>query len=236
MIGLQSSLARLSISGYMDRNLRHKIGSLTAMYNPDAVRLNYETKYESNDSINSTILSNDYATTKPGTLSFELIFDARMPGKKKKKKKKAIDKQLARLRHLCYDVNASRGEPHFLKIKWGKLQWANKGYFAGRMVSLTYNYTLFDRDATPLRATATLVVVADPSIALQASQKSLKSPPIRVLKVLPGGGGLPLIAAAASAALAGGTDYLSLAWSNNLDNLGDIVPGGILQAPSLEGG
>ena len=231
MIGLERSLAKLSITAFADRDLRHKVGALTAMYNPDAMHLNYTTRYLNTHSINSSIQSNNYAITQPGNLSLELVFDARMPGKKK-----PIDKQLTRLRQLCYDVNPSRGEPHFLKIKWGKMRWASKGYFSGRMLSLDYRYTLFDRDATPLRATATVVVSADASLALQESEKSLKSPPTRILKVPPGGGGLPLMAASASAGIAGGTDYLTLAWSNDLDNLNDIAPGQILQAPRQNGG
>lgn len=228
---LDRSLAKLSISAYYDRNLKNMVGSITAMYNPDSLQLSYQTSYTANEFINNNILSNDYSVTHPGDLKLELIFDARMPGNKK-----TIESQLKQLRQLCYSVNPSHGEPHFLRVKWGNMSWADKGYFAGRMTSLSFNYTLFDRDATPLRATASLSLIADQSIELQEKKQSLLSPQVSVLSVPPGEGALPLVAASASSSLVGGIDYLSLAWSNNLNNLDDVEPGQLLMAPAQGGG
>jgi hypothetical protein len=226
---LDRKLAKLSITAYSDRDLKNKIGSITAMYNPDSLRLSYQTHYDTNNYINSTIKSNNYSIVRPGDLALELVFDSRMPGNKT-----PVDAQLSYLRQLCYSVNPSRGEPHFLKVKWGKVRWEGKGYFAGRMTSLSFNYTLFDHDATPLRATANLILVADQSIKQQKSEQELKSPPVSVLSVPAGGGGLPLIAATASTFLVGGINYLTLAWSNDLDNLNDIEPGDTLMAPAQD--
>lgn len=228
---LDRKLAKLKISAYSDRNLKNKIGSIKAMYNPDSLRLSYKTNYSANEFINSTVQSNDYSVTLPEDLELDLIFDARMPGNNK-----SIEKQLSRLQELCYAIDPSRGEPHFLRVSWGNVRWAGQGYFAGRMRSLSFNYTLFDRDATPLRATANLVLIADRSIELQKSQQRLKSPPVAVLNVPAGGGGLPLIAATASTVLVGGISYLSLAWNNDLDSLHDILPGDTLVAPAQEEG
>ena len=227
---LERSLARLTLTGYTDRDLKHRVGSLKAMYNPDSVQLGYTTEYTANQFINSSIQSNNYAVTRPGNLSLELVFDNRMPGNDEK-----VEEQLKKLRHLCYDLNPSRGEPHFLRIQWGKMRWAEHGYFAGRMTSLSFRYTLFDRDAMPLRATASLTIAADQSLAQQRSMQQLQSPPTLVLRVPAGGGGLSLMAFGASAFVAGGTNYLDLAISNDLDNLHAIAPGQTLAAPA-EGG
>jgi hypothetical protein len=228
---LERSLSKLSLSAFTDRELKHEVGSIEAMYNPDSLELRYQTDYKVNQLINSSIQSNNYATVHPCGLQLELVFDARMPGNKI-----SIEKQLTHLRYLCYTINPSRGEPHFLRIKWGNMRWTGRGYFAGRMTSLSYRYTLFDRDATPLRASVTLSLTADQSIDLQESEQSLQSPPVAVLKVPAGGGGLPLMAANAATVMVGGADYLSLAWSNNLDSLHDIEPGKTLKAPSRSGG
>lgn len=224
---LERSLVKLVLSAFSDRELKHKIGSITAMYNPDSLRLSYATQYNKNEFLNHTLQSNNYASSQPGDLTLELIFDARMPGKYA-----SIEKQLTHLRNLCYVVNPSHGEPNFLQIKWGKMRWSGKGYFAGRMTSMSYSYTLFDRDAKPLRASVTLTLCADTSLKLQKSEQSLKSPPTSVLKVPAGGGGLPLMAAFAGVTMATGMSYLQLAWSNSLDNLADFRPGQILVAPS----
>jgi hypothetical protein len=201
------------------------------MYNPETLELNFETDYAANEFINTSVQSNNYAVMQPGGLTLELIFDGRMPGNIT-----PIEDQLTYLRQLCSDVNPSRGEPNYLRVQWGNVRWTGQGYFAGRMKSLSYRYTLFDRDATPLRATATLALTADQSIELQKSEQSLRSPPVSVLSVPAGGGGLPLIAAGVASQLVGGMNYLTLAWSNNLDNLNAIAPGQTLLAPAQDGG
>lgn len=90
-------------------------------------------------------------------------------------------------------------------------------------------YTLFDRDATPLRATVRLGLVADESFVIQQSLKA-QSAPDRALVSVPELASLPLLALSASGALAGSVDPLSLAWDNDLDNLDDFQSGDMLRA------
>ncbi|MCC8458079.1 hypothetical protein [Photorhabdus aegyptia] len=220
---IERSLSRLTLTAFKDREGKISVGSLQAMYNPDAIQLDYQTRYQQDESINSTSQSSRYVLSQPAGLSLVLLFDAAMPGNNT-----PIETQLATLKTLCA-VDASTHVPHFLKIKWGKMRWENKGYFACRANSLSISYTLFDRDATPLRASATLSLAADESFVIQATEQQLKSPPataVNVTDML----SLPLIALGAGASLAGGIDYLSLAWQNGLDNLDDFTPGQTLQA------
>jgi Contractile injection system tube protein len=225
---LNRTLAKLSINAYSDRDLKNNVGAIAAMYNPDSLHLSYQINYEANEFINSTVKSNNYTNMHPGDLMLELVFDSRMPGNKT-----SVEDQLCYLRQLCSTVNPSSGEPNFLRVEWGNVRWGGKRYYAGRMRSLTFNYTLFDRDATPLRATATLALTADESINLQNSEQSLQAPPFSVLSVVDGDGGLPLIT---GLYLLGVISCLRLAWNNDLDNLHDIAPGDTLIAPAQDGG
>lgn len=228
----ENGLAKLKITGYSDREMSRKTGELTAMYNPSTIALDYRTDYRIDEFINSTKQSNRYRKARPGGLTIELIFDASLPGNDE-----AVDDQLASLRALCCEVDPGTGEPYFLRISWGKLQWNGLGYFAGRMATLNVRYVLFDRDGTPLRAQASLGVTADESLVLQDSQNGLKAPDDIVLPV-PDMSTLPLLAAlgALTATLAvGGTDYLGLAYINNLASLSDLAPGQPLRYAEDEG-
>ncbi|MFM0742103.1 hypothetical protein PQQ51_33160 [Paraburkholderia xenovorans] len=214
---------KMTLTAYSDREMTQQSGNMSVMYNPDSVSLDYHTDYIPDAFINTTRQSNRYVQTRPGNLSLELLFDARMPGNRV-----PINVQLAGLRELCYNVDPANSEPHYLQVKWGKMRWSGKGYFAGRMSSLSVRYTLFERDATPLRATATLVITADGSLTLQGAEEQLKSPAAAVVNV-PDVTSLSQIAKSAGSGLAGGTDYLALAAENSLDSLDAISPGQTLQ-------
>ncbi|MDX7999511.1 hypothetical protein FE394_09920 [Xenorhabdus sp. Reich] len=220
---IERGLAKLTINAYKDREGKIRAGTVQAMYNPDSLQLDYQTDYQQSQAINSEKQSSIYVQAKPAGLSLELIFDATMPGNKT-----PVEAQLMQLKQLC-SVDATSNETRFLQIKWGKMRWENRGYFAGRAKGLSVNYTLFDRDATPLRARVILTLVADESLVLQETEQNLKSPAKIALRVQDGVS-LALMAAGTASTLSGGVDYLSLAWQNGLDNLNGFVPGEILQA------
>ncbi|AHG18627.1 hypothetical protein Z042_02610 [Chania multitudinisentens RB-25] len=221
---LERGLAKLTIDAYKDREGKVRAGtSLQAMYNPATLHLDYQTDYLQSQAINNEKQSSTYVQAKPAGLSLELIFDATMPGNTT-----PIETQLMQLKQLC-TVDATSKETRFLQIRWGKMRWESRGYFAGRTKGLSVSYTLFDRDATPLRAQVVLTLVADESLVLQETEQSLKSPAKVALRVQDGVS-LALMAVSTASTLAGGIDYLTLAWQNGLDNLNGFVPGEILQA------
>ncbi|PXX59072.1 hypothetical protein SAMN05660489_04876 [Pseudomonas sp. LAMO17WK12:I10] len=224
------ALTKLTITAYSDRDLTKEVGMIRARFNPDSLQLSYATTYSSEDFINDTVLSNNYTKTEPGDLALDLVYDDRMG-----KGGASIENQLTALRQLCYTVDPSRGEPRFLKVQWGNMRWARNGYFAGRMTALSFHYSLFDRDGTPLHATASLTIKADESIGKQEAEQNLLSPPGLVISVPAGPTNLALMAATASTFLVGGINYLDLAWSNDLDNLDDTKPGETLVAPAQSG-
>ncbi|MBV4465871.1 hypothetical protein KVG95_21315 [Pseudomonas sp. SWRI79] len=212
---LDVGLAKLTITAFSDREMKRRVGEIKAMYNPASIQLSYYTDFTENSFINSDVSISSYRKTRPGRLSLELLFDARLPGNNA-----SLDNQLAKLRSLCCEVDSTGNEPRFLQVKWGKMSWNGNGYFAGRMANLVVGYTLFDRDATPLRAKATLSLTADES--LEAQQLSFNPSSEMNVVTVPDVSPLALIAAASA------VDYLALAVTNGLDNLDDTQPGGTL--------
>ncbi|WP_129505037.1 hypothetical protein [Aeromonas veronii] len=227
---LERTLSKLTIRGFSDREMSRQVGSVTAMYNPDSLRLNYRSNYSQDDFINSISQTNTYQTSSPGSLYLDLVFDARMPGNKR-----SVEEQITELHELCYPVNPSTGEPHFLAVSWGKLLIGGVAGrdFNGRCIDFSVNYTLFERDGSPLRATVSLALSADASVILQAAVQNLKSPKVAVISV-PDGCYLPLVSMLGAHLVKGQIDCLVLADENDLDSLHAIEPGQALIVPSNE--
>lgn len=225
---LEKALAKLTLKAFRDREHSKSgfIGELTAMYNPESVELSYAAEYEPVTYLGGPLQENEYKMLLPGDLSLELILDARLSGKQQ-----TVDGQLSKLRAMCFPVSGNNSnEPHFLKIEWGQMKWLGHGHFAGRATKFAINYTLFDRDATPLRATVNLTLQAGESLAIQKTKSEASS--YTMIKA-PARGSLPLLAAA-SVNLAAGRliDYLSLAYDNDLDHFNAIKPGQQLKCGS----
>jgi hypothetical protein len=228
---LERSLAKLTIRAYHDREMKRRAGAVEAMYNPDTLSLNYRTQYDTNSFINDDRQSSTYVGSSPGGLNLELVFDARMPGNKH-----PLQRQLEELHELCYGVDPASGEPRFLAVSWGRMPigGADGRDFTGRATDFAINYTSFDRNGTPLRASVSLALIADASLVLQRALMDLKSPPVALISVTDGSS-LPSLATQSSAMLKGGMDYLTLADSNDLDSLNAIEPGQTLMAPAPGG-
>lgn len=220
---LERGLSKLTISAWKDREGKIPVGKMSVMYNPENIQLDYKTQYRTEDTINKAAQSNNYVLSEPAGLSLNLLFDSQMPGNSI-----PLETQLARLKSLCA-VNAGTEAPCFLRITWGRMRWENKGWFAGRASDLSVNYTLFDRDATPLRATVRLSLVADESFVIQQNERNSKALPAALIDV-PDMASLSQLAIGAGTTLASSMDYLSLAWDNDLDNLDDFQPGSVLRA------
>lgn len=220
---LERGLSKLAISAWKDREGMIPVGQMSVMYNPDTIQLEYKTQYRTEDTINKASQSNNYVLSEPAGLNLNLLFDSQMPGNII-----PLETQLAMLKSLCA-VNGGSESPCFLRITWGKMRWENKGWFAGRASGLSVNYTLFDRDATPLRATVNLSLVADESFVIQENERTSMALPTALIDV-PDLASLAQLAIVAGTTVAGSIDYLSLAWDNDLDNLDDIQPGNVLQA------
>nr|WP_244634732.1 hypothetical protein [Erwinia persicina] len=224
---MERGLAKLTINAWKDREGKIAAGSMSVMFNPENIRLDYQTRYRTEDSINKASQSNSYVISEPVGLDIDLLFDSQMPGNTT-----PVETQLAMLKSLCA-VDATTESPHFLRITWGKMRWENKGWFAGRASQLSVNYTLFDRDATPLRATVRLGLIADESFVIQQTEKEQLAP-ARALLTVPDLASLSQLAISAGSTLSDSVDCLTLAWDNDLDNLDDFTTGSVLQA--IKGG
>lgn len=213
---LDRGLSKLTLEAYQGDNREKKMGSLTAMYNPESVNLDYSATFNSTGGVNQHHEVSWYRSVNPPTLSLDLILDEQGP-----QQGGSVDAQLSNLRALCFTVN-EKGDAPYLRITWGSMSWHGHGYFSGRLLNLTIAYTLFDRNARPLRATAKLVIRAQTSDEMEKI-KALRPPAKQALRV-PDKTSLPQMLAQATIA-AGSSAYLATAYANDVDNLSGLTAG-----------
>ncbi|MGI4857599.1 MAG: hypothetical protein ACRYHA_11945 [Janthinobacterium lividum] len=227
----ESSLAKLTLTAYQNPRLSEYVGTVEAMYNPGEIALDYAASYQERRALNDISNANVFIDAPPGTLSVQLVFDGQLPGSRT-----SVDARLTELRQLCGIIDGVSRQTRYLKVQWGKLGWHGDGYFAGRMQQLAIRYTLFDRDGSPLRATASLTLIEDRDPDLQRARHGLTAQHFPVAQV-PAATPLPLIATAAMSvsgdmADKAPVDYLTLALANDLDHLDALVPGQMLAWPA----
>lgn len=218
---LERGLAKLTLEAHQTHDPeRQALGKFSAMYNPESVNLDYAADYTS---VNGLAQNHDvscYRQVQAPTLSLTLVLDARGP-----QGGKPVEDQLSALRALCFKVG-NTGEPPYLKVTWGCMSWHGQGHFLGRPLNLSIAYTLFDRNARPLRATATLTLIAQTSdvmAQIRAPGKSLE----QVLMLMQDKTSLPQLLAQ-STLVAGSGSYLKVAYANNADHLSGWAPGQML--------
>lgn len=220
------TLAKLTIQAYRDVKLSQSehIGGIVAMYNPSELTLNYAAMYDDINALNDVSNVPTFQDAPPGTLDLQLIFDSHLPGHRT-----PIDAQIAAMKRICGIVNGTTRETHYLKVTWGKFNWVGDGYFAGRMQNLSVRYTLFDRDGSPLRATANLSLLEDRDPYLE-EQKRKQADRLPTKTVTTNESDLLTVAHST----AGGLDAIEIARHNKLDDLG--APGaGTLKLPVVGG-
>lgn len=218
---LERGLAKLTLEAYQGDNQVKKIGSLTAMYNPESVNLDYEATYQTAAGVNQHHDVSWFRQVEPPTLSLALILDARGP-----QGGQPVDQQLSTLRALCFTVDEN-GEAPYLRVSWGSMSWHGHGFFSGRLTQLSIAYTLFDRNAKPLRATATLTLKGQTSDEM-AKLSAMRAPGKQMLR-MPDKTSLPQLLAQ-STMVVGSVGYLATAYANDADNLSGWTPGQMLIA------
>lgn len=229
MATLDRTLSMLKIRATFDELGSKKVGEVTAMFNPENIRLNYNVSIEdqivTSSGKNKQILSIKDAP--PGEMSIKLLYDATLSPAAV-----SIDMQIHALRGLCMAINEKTGTTSFLELSWGKFTWWAGKTLRCRASSMDVTYQLFDHDATPLRAEVDMTFK---SLDEDSSGQTSSAQSTTTMKV-PDKASLPEVASGLGPSVeAGQKEYLKVAYENNLDHLADITPGKILIAPGTGG-
>ena len=130
---------------------------------------------------------------------------------------------------LAFRMNGDIHEPNYLKVSWGDL-WGESAYNCW-LGSVDINYSNFDRDGSPLRATLDVNLISDETAEDLKKKERKSSPDLSHVRIVKAGDTLPLLAKE----IYGSSAYLLwVAQANGLDEIRRLTPGQRLVFPPLE--
>ncbi|SFR39638.1 hypothetical protein SAMN04488005_1392 [Yoonia tamlensis] len=201
----------------------------TTTINPSAFNRKYGTKFSgtgggSDDAIGKAAPVPKFSGSDPEEVSFTLTLDG--TGVVPAAADTTVAAQIDKLRNIAYTYSGDDHEPDAVQIDWGT---ELKG-FQGRLTSLDIDYTLFDPDGAPLRATMKLKFIealTDAQVALEANNQS---PDLTHLVRVVEGDTLPLLCERIYKDVG---KYLEIARFNDLDGFARLKPDTLLRFPPM---
>lgn len=224
------SITKMKIEAYSKNDFSGKSGEMEVQFNPASIVLGWgsgagEGKDKKKGS--QQIAGGDYKNVKltgfkPGSVTFDLIFDSTLliDGKRGK----AAWKQIQTLHNVCINVNSKSHAPNYLKLTWGEFQ------LKGIMSSLSVTYELFESDGTPLRAKATCGFIRFTDALTKAKKEGKQSPDMTQVFTIKEGDTLPLLC---FEHYGSSRYYMQVAKFNNLPYLSCLRPGQKIVLPPL---
>lgn len=221
-------LAKLTISAYSDSDRKKPVGSdFEVLFNPESFTLRYESVFQRSTGLGPNAKRAGWVRGKPSTLALQLVFDGTrvsyMPVNWRKLQ--SVAKQISEFLASCYQPNSDSHEPLYLTLKWGDGPF--KDGFKCRLKSVDVNYTSFNRDGSPQRATLSANFVED----FPTGKARFSSPDLTHRRIVKAGDTLPLLCIEIYGAA---KHYLRVAQANELDDFRELVPGTELVFPPFE--
>jgi len=200
------------------------------MFNPESITTHHGNVYEPKKNTSPLPPEQQFRYPESDTLRLKLIFDGTDVSDMGIMSFTALSvtDRVNSFLDLCFSVQGKIHTPNALRIQWGEGILKNFDCF---LESVDIEYTLFDRDGSPLRATLnTNFIKGSPSDKV-AKETNLQSPDVMHTHVVKAGDTLPLLCKE----IYGSTHhYLRVAQVNQLDNFRSLTPGKTLIFPRLE--
>ncbi|MGR9014465.1 MAG: CIS tube protein [Gammaproteobacteria bacterium] len=221
-------LEKLTLTAYSDDKRSAQVGEpFKAMFNPETFSEKYLSKLVKKPRLNPVAEKVNFKYSPARELTFKLFLDSTGIATEALffySVHQTVEQQIEHLVGLAYHVNGEIHEPNFLVLTWGNL------IFPCRLKSLDTNYTLFNRDGTPLRAELTITLVFDQCDEKSRSIAGLSSPDLTHSRIVKNGDTLPLLS---KEIYGSSSHYLWIAQQNQLDDFRELRPGTRLFFPPL---
>jgi hypothetical protein len=223
-------LEKLEITGYSDesysdsKRVTYTLNPIVVMINPKSYSQKLGILYTKQKGAGATGKARAFNRDQGETFELALVLDG--TGTVPDATSKSVDRQLADLRRLIYDVNGDIHSPNYVKLSWGTLT------FKGRLKSLDIDYGLFAPDGTPLRANVKANFIGFHDNTDGRKGQNLSSPDLTHAVFVEAGQTLPLLC---HQIYRDSRYYLAVAAHNGLDDFRALEPGTMLLFPPLAG-
>lgn len=215
-------LQYLTIVGYKDNAFGTKVGSYRALINPDKYTQNFHVEYNFEQGLGTPNSSIKFKYSPPSDISFELLFDGTGVISQSRTD---VQTEIENFKKIVYDYNGEIHSPNYLKLIWG-----SGLSFQCRLTSLSFNYTLFRSDGTPLRAKGNVSFKNYVSPKQVKTDSDNQSPDMTHERTVRAGDTLPTLT---KEIYGDNSHYLKVAAYNKLSNFRYLVPGSVIYFPPL---
>lgn len=235
MGGLKSmgELKKMQIIAFADKDFCHAIKNKTIelQINPTSLKYSIGLSYSKDKSMGKSSTEINFERSNGSTLSFDFVFDDTgvipRPQKKNIVENKNLVEMISNLETIIYKINGETHEPNYLQINWGSF------LFKGRMSSLSYDYTLFRPDGSPLRVKVSMTIKGYMNKLKEAKIVALQSSDLSRIITLKAGENIPLLCKQ----IYGDSSYcFDVADYNNLADFRNLQIGTQLMFPPLSHG
>lgn len=201
----------------------------TATINPKSYKRKYATKFANTGDSDGAAIGKSasavkFSRSEPEKVSFSLTMDG--TGVVPDAAKTTVAAQVDKLRSIAYDYSGTEHEPDPVQLDWGSELKA----FQARLTGLDIEYTLFDPDGTPLRASLTLEFIEALTEKEVALEDNNQSPDMTHIVRVREGDTLPLLCERIYKDV---SKYLEIARFNDLDHFRKLVPDTLLRFPPM---
>lgn len=206
------------------------------VYNPTEFSVSYGTEYDGGELPINADVSKKYMSTAPRSLSMKLFFDGTGASPSSSSlgaiaantlgiHVNTVDIQIETFIGLATTVNKEKHRPRYVMVIWGSF------IMTGVVTTLNVNYTMFQPDGRPLRATMDITIKENIASTLITKLLNLLSPDLSKSIVVQEGDTLPLLCYQEynDASL-----YPKIAEVNNLKNYRKLKQGMELLFPPID--
>lgn len=218
---MSDGLTKMKIIGFKEGIFRTKRNEITLQINPNSLKYSMGVSYSKDKRIGISGKEIKFNACENSSLSFEILLDD--TGIIPLTRKSIVD-TINFLEEVFYNIDGETHEPNYLHINWGSFN------YKGRVSSLSYDYTMFRSDGSPLRVKISTTITGYMDKLYESQIVQRRSPDLSRLITFKSGESI----AYWCNEIYGDASYcVDVARYNNLSNFRNIQPGTSIMFPPL---
>lgn len=219
------NLVKLKILGFKDPACKGvESDSIVAFINPSTYERSLTVDYTKDKTIGSSASTQSFKSIGQSDLKLTFFVDGtgvvKLPAGFKD-----VDQYIKKFTDLVTKYQGIIHRPYYLLIVWGTLK------FTGVCKKLDINYSLFNPDGKPLRATINITITQSKDYKTKTKEGANSSPDLTHLRTVNAGDTLPLMA---YRIYGDSSYYVEVARANGLNSFHDIKPGDEIYFPPIK--
>lgn len=179
-------MKNLTFTAYTDGKYGSEIGSYTALLDPNTFKFDKEIEYVEDKQLGAIGGDVRFVRYKAENLSFKFTIDCTgiVEGTEDKDQ---VYEEIQKIENLLYLYNTDGHRPSYVKVLYGTI------IFNGQVKKMEVDYTLFDNNGVPLRASVSLTFTGYRSGEEERKKFSKQSPDMSRLVTVKEGETLPYL-------------------------------------------